>query len=189
MPHFQNATLEQVLYAAAAAILLVVGFQVGRLFTSFSARRRLNAKEQELFTAQKGFKQLYEQEVAGLKAQVAKLTDENKSLVAKTEDYRRKAAGLGGLFNSNGRRAETMYALLLENESLEEALANQNQKLAAERTDSVKEQTRAAGYRRVLMSQLMSDNRIKGVMQEILDDDARLPGPATPALPSSENAN
>ena len=136
--------MEQILYTAAAVVLLVVGFQVGRLFTSFSARRRLAAKEQELFTTQKGFKQLYEQEVAGLKAQVAKLTDENKSLAAKTEDYRKKAAGLGGLFNGNSRRAEAMYALLLENESLEEALANQNQKLAVERTDSVKEQTRAA---------------------------------------------
>ena len=181
--------MEQILYTAAAIVLLVVGFQVGRLFTSFSARRRLAAKEQELFTTQKGLKQLYEQEVADHKAQVADLTDENKTLAAKTEDYRRKAASLGGLFNGNSRRAEAMYALLLENESLEEALANQNQKLATERTDSVKEQTRAAGYRRVLMSQLMSDNRIKGVMQEILDDDSRLPGPTAPALTGGDHAS
>lgn len=184
MPHLNSALAEQIVYGMVAVVLLGVGYQVGRLLTRFAGNRRLAAKEQDLFTAQKGFKQLYEQEVAGLKQQVAVLTAEGKALAAKTEDYRRKAAGLGGLFNSNTKPAEAMYALLLENESLEEALANQNQKLAAERTDSVREQTRAAGYRRVLMSQLMSDERIKGAVQEILDDDARLPVPPTvPALP------
>ena len=43
----------------------------------------------------------------------------------KVEEYRKKAAGLGGLFGSGGKKADAMYALLLENEALEEALEAQ----------------------------------------------------------------
>jgi hypothetical protein len=113
--------------------------------------------------------------------------EENKSLVARVEEYRKKAAGFGGLFNSGGKKADAMYALLLENEALEEALYSQNEKLKQERTDSVKESLRSAGYRRVLMSQLMNDERIKGYIQELLADEKQLPNAMennnTPALP------
>jgi hypothetical protein len=81
-----------------------------------------------------------------------------------------------------------MYALLLENEALEEALFAQNEKLKQERTDSLKEQMRATGYRRVLMSQLLNDNRIKEYVAEILNDEKLLPrveAPSVPALPAA----
>ena len=68
-----------------------------------------------------------------------------------------------------------MYALLLENEALEEALYNQNEKLKQERTDALKESMRNTGYRRVLMSQLLNDERIKGYVAEVLADEKRLP--------------
>jgi hypothetical protein len=159
MPHFQNQTLECILYIAAAVMILVLGYQIGRWVGTVAAAKRISAKEQDLFTAQKGFKHLYETELANVKAQSATLVEENKTLAARVEEYRKKAAGFGGLFNSGGKKADAMYALLLENEALEEALYSQNEKLKLERTDSVKEQLRAAGYRRVLMSQLMNDDK------------------------------
>ena len=94
----------------------------------------------------------------------------------------KKAAGFGGLFNSGNKRADAMYALLLENESLEEALYSQNEKLKQERTDALAEQMRATGYRRVLMSQLLSDDRIKAYVSEMIDQQ-RLPNPQLPADP------
>jgi hypothetical protein len=142
-----------------------------------SASKAIGQKEQELFTAQRGFKNLYEQELAQLKQENEKLADQVKTLTAKVEDYRKKAAGLGGLFNSGGKRADAMYALLLENEALEEALYSQNEKLKQERTDALKEQLRSTSYRRVLMSQLLNDEKIKNYVHEIIDDDKRLPGP------------
>jgi cell division protein FtsB len=175
MPHFANQTLEVVLYSVAAAVILVLGYQIGRLVASLAAAKKIAAKEQDLFTAQKGFKQLYETELATLKQQNETLVAENKSLAAKVEDYRKKAAGFGGLFNSGGKKADAMYALLLENEALEEALQSQNEKLKQGHNDSMKEQLRAASYRRVLMSQLMNDERIKGYIQEIMADEKRLP--------------
>lgn len=184
MPHFNNQTLEVILYAVAAAALLLVGYRIGRLLTGLAAARSLQQKEQDLFTAQKGFKNLYETELAALKADNEKLRTQAQSLTAKVEDYRKKAAGLGGLFSTGGKRADAMYALLLENESLEEALMTQNEKLKQERTDALREQMRATGYRRVLMSQLLSDDRIKGYVAEIIADQKQLPGDQAPGDPT-----
>ena len=168
MPHFDNATLEVIVYTTAAVVILFAGYRLGRLLGGLRAAKEIARKEDELFTAQKGFKGLYEQEVSNLKQQNAQLQEQVKSLGGKVEEYRKKAAGFGGLFSSGNKHADAMYALLLENEALEEALYAQNEKLRQERTDAVKEQLRSTGYRRVLMSQLLNDDRIKGYVAEIM---------------------
>ena len=66
MPHFSNSTLEIALYSAAALAVLFIGYRIGRMFGALRASKEIARKEDELFTAQKGFKQLYEQELAGL---------------------------------------------------------------------------------------------------------------------------
>ena len=178
MPHFDNATLEIIVYCAAAVLILFAGYRIGRLFGALRASKEIARKEEELFTAQKGFKSLYEQEVATLKQQNAQLAEQAKTLNTRVEEYRKKAAGFGGLFSSGNKHADAMYALLLENEALEEALYAQNEKLRQERTDAVKEQLRSTGYRRVLMSQLLNDERIKGYVAEILAENGKhLPSP------------
>jgi len=184
MPHYSNT--EIIIFCFVGAALLLIGYRFGRWIGDMSAVKQLNNRDKEHFTAQKGFKQLYEQEVAQLKDEKQNLTAQIEALNARTEDYRKKAAGLGGLFSSGGKRADAMYALLLENEALEEALYAQNEKLKQERTDSLKEQLRATGYRRVLMSQLLNDERIKGYVAEVLADDRRLPPPndGTASAPS-----
>src|SRR5438477_2033936 len=180
MPHFpDHPTLEIALYAAAGVILLFFGYRIGRAFGHLAASKLIERKEQELFTTQKGFKTLYEQEIAKLKEENAGHAQEVETLKARVEDYRKKAAGLGGLFNSGGKKADAMYALLLENEALEEALMSQNEKLKQERTDALKEQMRNTSYRRVLMSQLLNDERIKSYVAEVLADEKRLPSPET----------
>ena len=189
MPHTSNPTLDLILYSLAGLLLLFIGYRVGKWIGTLAASKLIASKEQDLFTAQKSFKSLYEQELANLKQENAALHEEVKMLNDRVEDYRKKAAGFGGLFNTGGKRADAMYALLLENEALEEALYSQNEKLKQERTDALKEQMRSAGYRRVLMSQLLNDERIKGYVAEILADDKRLPGPSEPAkeLPVDSN--
>lgn len=181
MPHTTNPTLDIILYCLAGIVLLIIGYRVGKWIGTLAASKLIASKEQDLFTAQKSFKSLYEQELANLKQENASLHEQVKTLNDRVEDYRKKAAGFGGLFNTGGKRADAMYALLLENEALEEALYSQNEKLKQERTDALKEQMRSAGYRRVLMSQLLNDERIKGYVAEILADDKRLPGPSTEA--------
>ncbi len=176
------------LAAVGAVLLLWIGYRIGRWAGNLAGSKLIAVKEQELFTTQKGFRTLYEQELGQLRAANAQLTEKEKTLEQRVEDYRKKAAGLGGLFSSGGKRADAMYALLLENEALEEALYSQNEKLRNERTDALKEQLRSTSYRRVLMSQLLNDDRIKGVVAEIMSDDKRLPAPAEtpPAQPAGE---
>ena len=188
MPSTGNHTLDLILLGLGIAIVLFLGYRLGRLVGSLSASKTIAAKEQELFTAQRGFKNLYEQEVSGLKTENEAFQSKITTLETRVEEYRKKAAGFGGLFSNAGKRADAMYALLLENEALEEALQSQNEKLRQERTDSLKEQMRATGYRRVLISQLMNDERIKGYVAEILADDKRLPPPdgaSHPVLPDA----
>jgi cell division protein FtsB len=177
MPHLQNETLEIILYVFAALVLIYAGFRVGRLAGSMSAKAELARKEQDLFTAQKGFKSLYEQELSTATAESTRLAEQVTSLTARVEEYRKKAAGFGGLFSSGNKKNDAMYALLLENEALEEALYAQNEKLKTERADGLREQMRATSYRRVLMSQLLNDERIKGYVAEILSDERHLPAP------------
>ena len=178
MPHFDRGLLEVVLYSIASIALLIAGYRLGRLVGRRSGMKAVQLREQELFTAQKGFKSLYEMELAHVRQENDELKAKVEQMNGKVEEYRKKAAGLGGLFSSGGKKADAMYALLLENEALEEALYSQNEKLKQERTDSLKEQMRATGYRRVLMSQLLNDNRIKEYVAEILNDEKMLPRPS-----------
>lgn len=178
---------QNILIAAGGVLALFVGYRIGRFFEGMSSTKKISLREQELFTTQRGFKTLYEQELSTAKNDAAQLKLQVDTLSQRVEEYRKKAAGYGGLFASGGKRADAMYALLLENEALEEALYSQNEKLRQERTDGLKEQLRATSYRRVLMSQLMNDERIKSYVAEILADERKLPKPDgqddRPALP------
>jgi hypothetical protein len=160
----------------AGVITLVLGYLVGKFLGSRGQKKYVADREKELFQAQRGFKSVYDQEMNGLKTENGELKEKLEVLGDRLEEYRKKAAGYGGLFGGNNKNADAMYALLLENEALEEALYNQNEKLRTERTDSVKEQLRAAGYRRVLMSQLMEDNRFKKHVEEVYGSDGQTPG-------------
>ena len=189
MIQFGNTAAEVVFYCLVgigAVILLVLGYQVGRWAGRRAAARTLAERERDLFTTQKGFKELYERDAAELRRQNAALQEQVTVLTQKVDDYRRKAAGFGGLFHGRGRRAEAMYALLLENETLEETLFTQNEKLRQERTEVVKEQLRSTSYRRVLLSQILKDQRVRRYAAEVLADEKRLPPMKTnPALPEA----
>lgn len=185
MPIFENPTVAYLFYAiaiVAAVLLLYIGYQTGQWLQKRRSTRALAEKEQDLFTAQKSFKNLYEQEMGKLQQENEELKGQLRIFETRIEAYRKKAAGLGGLFTSNSKRADAMYALLLENEALEEALLKQNDKLAQERAEVVQEQIRNTGYRRVLISQLLNDDRVKGVVSEMLQDDKRLPSADTPKI-------
>lgn len=186
MPHFESSTVAVLFYALCGVgglLLLWLGYRVGRWIEQMGSSRLIASREQELFTAQKGFKNLYEKEIDDLKKSNEELARRALDLEARVEAYRRKAAGFGGLFTSAGKRAEAMYALLLENEALEEALLRQNEKLGQERSEALQEQIRSTGYRRILISQLLNDERIRQYVGEVIADDKRLPTPQPPSEP------
>src|SRR5580704_13130020 len=109
MPHYSD--MEMIIFCFAGVALLLIGYRFGRWIGNLAAAKLINSRDQEHFTSQKGFKQLYEQEVVQLKEKNQQLSAQIESLTARTEEYRKKAAGLGGLFSSGGKRADAMYAL------------------------------------------------------------------------------
>lgn len=173
--------------ATAGVLLLVIGYKLGHWVGAARQQKLVQTKEEELFQAQRGFKKVFDDEVTGLRTENAQLQHEMQALKARVEEYRRKAAGYGGLFSSGGKRAEAMYALLLENEALEEALFTQNDKLRQERTDALREQLRAASYRRVLMSQILEEGKLKGAADRLLNNDHS--AEVTPHLPAPETTD
>src|SRR3954467_15223369 len=98
MFHLPNTPLEIVVYSLAGVILLFLGYRVGRWAGTAGAQSLIARREQELFTAQRGFKQLYEAEMANVMAERDRLRGELDAAGKRLEDYRRKAAGFGGLF-------------------------------------------------------------------------------------------
>ena len=104
MPHY--STLEIIIFCFIGAALLLIGMRFGRWLGDLAAARQLNNRDKEHFMAQKGFKQLYDQEAAQLKEENRNLAAQIETLNARTEEYRKKAAGLGGLFSSGGKRAD-----------------------------------------------------------------------------------
>src|SRR5215204_5299867 len=106
MPSTGNQTVDIVLYSLAAVLALFIGYRLGRMIGGVSAKRQLAAREQDLFTTQKGFKTLYEQELNTIKGENASLKDQIATLTTRVEEYRKKAAGYGGLFNTGGKKAD-----------------------------------------------------------------------------------
>jgi hypothetical protein len=93
MPHFDRGLLEVVLYSIAGVALIIAGYRLGRLVGKRSAMKAVQQKEQELFTAQKGFKNLYEMELAHVRAENDELKARAETMNVKVEEYRKKAAG------------------------------------------------------------------------------------------------
>jgi predicted lactoylglutathione lyase len=185
MVNFSSQAAEYFVYTiiiVGSLFLVWAGYMVGRMLAMSQSQKRIKQNESDLFTAQTGFKKLYEGEIATLKSQNEALKAQAAQLEHRVEEYRKKAAGFGGLFSSSSKKSDAMYALLLENEALEEALHKQNQKLNTERTDAVQESLRNISYRRVLMSQLLNDNRIKDYVRDILEDEGRLPTVEQPKI-------
>src|SRR5687767_11150501 len=76
MPHFDRGLLEVILYSVAGIALIIAGYRLGRLVGRRAGMKAVQLREQELFTAQKGFKNLYEMELAHVR-------EENEELKAK----------------------------------------------------------------------------------------------------------
>src|SRR4051794_8885534 len=90
MPHTSNPTLDIILYSLAGLVLLILGYRIGKWIGALAASKLIAAKEQDLFTAQKSFKSLYEQELANLKQENANLHEEVRTLNNRVEEYRKK---------------------------------------------------------------------------------------------------
>src|SRR5690606_4521041 len=99
---FESPAVEMLFYLVVgfvALLLLFLGYKIGTWIGTARSQRLVESKEKDLFTAQQGFKQLYETELKTLKGENEKLRAEAEALEVRVEEYRKKAAGFGGLFS------------------------------------------------------------------------------------------
>src|SRR5438067_7929048 len=104
--HFDSQLIQTLFYViggVAAIVLLILGYKFGGWMAAMASRRLIASKENELFTAQRGFKNLYEQELSNLRSENEKIKAQMQTLNGRVEEYRKKAAGFGGLFSSGGK--------------------------------------------------------------------------------------
>jgi len=115
--------------------VLFLGYRLGRFLESMASNRKISLREQELFTTQKGFKTLYEQELTTQERRRC-VEDSGGKLFAACRRYRKKAA-LRWLFASAASGPMRCTPCCWKTKPLKKRLYSQNEKLRQERTDGL----------------------------------------------------
>lgn len=69
--------------------------------------------------------------------------------------------------------ADMFIGLLIENENLEEKLFKQNLKLKEERDEFLENELRSISYKRILLSELISQTEVRREMEKLINDRGR----------------
>jgi hypothetical protein len=173
---FSNLTdIELILAGLILIILFFLGYKIGSIIATRKGEKAREALESESYSTSKSLKKLFEDEKNQVISENTKLKETNTLLTDKVEEYRKKLAGLGLLnFSGNKKRADILYSLLLENEALEQLLAEQGEKLADERKDHLMHRMKDIRKRQRLMAEIFNDDTIKSYVRDVLSDEGRI---------------
>ncbi len=163
---------EFVIYGMAGLMLLLAGFLGWTLKGSLA--RRSYRKERTLFrdeqdTFQRKLKKLWDSELHGVLTEKETLQAKLLLLEQRVESYRQKLAGLGVLnFWGSKKRSDILYALLLENETLEQLLNAQTQRVAETHQQHLKEKLMDIHKRQRLLAEIFNDQKIKDYVRDVI---------------------
>jgi hypothetical protein len=133
-----------------------------------------NVKDRaEMLTIERALKQFWDHEKEKLEGEKAQLQSRIQFLEERIEQYRRKAAGVGMMGLCKGKMTDMLITLLIENETLEEKLYLQNLKLKQERDEYLENELRSISYKRILLSELISQSEVRREMERVINDKAR----------------
>lgn len=171
--------MDLIVYQVMAALFCVmfvfsISYYLGyktnlRKFQSQSAVER-----QEMLTIERALKAFWDHEKEKLEGEKAELEQRIQFLEAKLEQYRRKAAGIGMMGLRKNKITDMLITLLIENESLEEKLFLQNMKLKQERDEFLENEMRNISYKRILLSELLTQSEVRREMEKVINDRSRL---------------
>ncbi|MGA2027166.1 MAG: hypothetical protein ABSH17_08880 [Syntrophobacteraceae bacterium] len=137
-------------------------------------KARAACEREEMLTIERALKAFWDNEKQKLENGKAELEQRIQFLESKLEQYRRKAAGVGMMGLRKNKLSDMLVTLLIENESLEEKLFLQNLKLKQERDEFLENELRSISYKRVLLSELMTQTEVRREMEKIISDRSRL---------------
>jgi len=132
------------------------------------------SEREEMLTIERALKTFWDNEKQKLETDKSELEQRIKFLESKLEQYRRKAAGVGMMGLRKNKLSDMLITLLIENESLEEKLFLQNLKLKQERDEFLENELRSISYKRVLLSELLTQSEVRREMEKIISDRSRL---------------
>ncbi|SPF35288.1 conserved hypothetical protein [Syntrophobacter sp. SbD1] len=128
----------------------------------------------EMLTIERALKSFWDNEKQKLENDKIELEQRIQFLENKLEQYRRKAAGVGMMGLRKSKLSDMLITLLIENESLEEKLFQQNFKLKQERDEFLENELRSISYKRILLSELMNQSEVRREMEKVISDRSRL---------------
>jgi len=157
-----------------ATALSSIGFFAGHFAQSRRARARATAQRDEMLTIERALKAFWDNEKQKLESEKTDLQQRIQFLEIKLEQYRRKAAGVGMMGLRKNKLSDMLITLLIENESLEEKLFQQNLKLKQERDEFLENELRNISYKRILLSELLNQAEVRREMEKVINDRSRL---------------
>jgi hypothetical protein len=162
----------------AALLCVVVVFAISYYLGYRTNFRKFHSQashdREEMLTIERALKAFWDNEKQQLENQKRELEQRIQFLETKLEQYRRKAAGIGMMGLRKNKITDMLITLLIENESLEEKLFLQNMKLKQERDESLENELRNISYKRILLSELLTQTEVRREMEKVINDRSRL---------------
>jgi hypothetical protein len=162
-------------FTVAAFVLLTfsAGYYLGYRKSGARFALQCATDKEEMLTIERALKHFWDEEKDKLENEKGELQRRISFLEGKLEQYRRKAAGIGMMGLRKSRLTDMFVGLLIENENLEEKLFLQNLKLKQERDEFLENELRNISYKRVLLSEIISQAEVRREMEKIINDKGR----------------
>lgn len=165
--------VEMLLSFFGGVIILVLGFNGGKFLTARRWKRDMKLINKEHHNADISYKKMFDEEQDEISSENVQLKKSNKRLEGVVGEYRSKLAGIGKFsFGSSRKRADIMYALLLENEVLEQLLTDQSKLKPREKSDFLLHKMKDMETRHQLMSKIIDQDETlkRHVMKRLFSD-------------------
>jgi hypothetical protein len=163
------------IFAITSCVLLIfsIGYYLGYRKTVVRYTVQSATDREEMLSIEKALKRFWDDEKDKLEKEKDELQRRISFLEGKLDQYRRKAAGIGMMGLRRSRLADMFIGLLIENESLEEKLFLQNLKLKQERDEFLENELRNISYKRIMLSELISQTEVRREMEKLINDKGR----------------
>jgi hypothetical protein len=171
--------MDLIFYQVMAGLFCVTVVSSVSYFVAYRAHSKKSkaqaaCEREEMLTIERALKTFWDSEKHKLENDKKELEQHVKFLESKLEQYRRKAAGVGMMGLRKNKLSDMLITLLIENESLEEKLFMQNMKLKQERDEFLENELRSISYKRILLSELLTQTEVRREMEKVINDRSRL---------------
>jgi uncharacterized membrane protein YgaE (UPF0421/DUF939 family) len=157
-----------------AGVISLLSYLIGYRLHFRKFKVQSSSEREEMLAIERALKAFWDNEKQNLENSKNELAQRIEFLESKLEQYRRKAAGVGMMGLRKSKLSDMLVTLLIENESLEEKLFLQNLKLKQERDEFLENELRSISYKRILLSELLTQTEVRREMEKIINDRSRL---------------